>query len=711
MPGAAPETSGCLERRSDLSSRVLARKRDARTGALHVRAPLTWIGVREYRRADGTVSRELRRPEQVRSASHLAALRRLTATADHPSAEYRGRQLPVTLWVGSREDGAPERDGTLRRPPGMFAVGHTGDQLELVEVDGEELPVAWITVTDEGAAQDIEAGAQETSLGYGALIVPAPPGATWTDSRGREWAYDAEHVLDTSDPRVLEAAERGEVDPEEIGPNHFAVAIRRGRGGVMSRLLDFAGGSRAAGEGEGYRRRFDVPPPSGDERVDRAAATGIGCASNSWFSADLQGEHPAQVAPVHRYRQEDNRMPTWWGWSEGTDVNGVEWIAFWEVDWSTDYETIRNDPQPSGWGLLWTARDPEGGVVGDPVRVKRSPEATDSGPKVLSVGDAIPLRALPEPRLFSMHRAQDESGTSGTGRVLDGVLWGDGTVGVRWRSEAPAASSFASWTDFHRVHACSHPTNGTRFDFADGAPTPTCDACSSGQPSPGAREDHYPHDVQFKISPKARKLAAALGKVQGVTLAPKADAVECTIPDNVPGAALAEFFASMSEGEAAMLDEAGATQAKLGAAEANLAALTDKVEALKPFELVGKRIARDQAVAEAQKLGLKVDALATVAAPKDAAKDLEPATPAQVRRAAVVAKLGDAYKDASEDRVTGAYAALLAQVVPAKPATQRDAKDEIPDPPSPDAGRQERRDRSKDPDPNPPALLPIANLG
>ena len=42
---------------------------------------------------------------------------------------------------------------------------------------------------------------------------------------------------------------------------------------------------------------------------------------------------------------------------------------------------------------------------------------------------------------------------------------------------------------------------------------------------------------------------------------------------------------------------------------------------------------------------------------------------------------------------------------------QRDAKDEIPDPPSPDAGRQERRDRSKDPDPNPPALLPIANLG
>lgn len=689
MPGAAPETSGRLERRSDLSSRVLARKRDARTGALHVRAPLTWIGVREYRRADGTISRELRRPEQVRSESHLAALRRLTATADHPSADYRGRTLPVTLWVGSREDGPPERDGTLRRPPAMFAVGHTGDSLELVEVDGEQLPVAWITVTDEGAAQDIEAGAQETSLGYGALIVPAQPGATWTDSKGREWAYDAEHVLDTSDPRVIEAAERGEVDPEEIGPNHFAVAIRRGRGGVMSRLLD------------SYvvpRRDF---PETSDPRLARALE-GLACAP--WEIPLLDSEHPAQVAPIREFtRDPDRGPPTWYGWSEG-DEAGVSWIAFWDVDWTYSWESLKTDPRPSGFGLLWTARAEDGSVQGDPVRIRRAPERQRL--------DAIPLLDLPDPRLFSMHRAGDETGTSGTGRVLDGVLWGDGTVATRWRSEAAAHGVYSSWNDFHRVHACAHPTNGTRFDFADGAEAPTCAACSGGQVHEGARADHYPHAVQFKISPKARKLAAALGKVQGATLAPKADAVECTIPDNVPGAALAEFFASMSEGEAAMLDEAGMAQEKLGAAEANLAALTDKVEALKPFELVGKRLQRDAAVAEAQRLGLKVDALASVAAPKDAAKDLEPATPAQVRRAAVVAKLGDSYKDASEDRVTGAYAALLAQV-PAPATKVVDKRDDlgIPDAPSPDAGRQERRDRSKDPDPNPPALLPLANLG
>lgn len=693
MPGAAHETSGRLERRSDLSSRVLARKRDARTGALHVRAPLTWIGVREYRRSDGTTSRELRRPEQVRSESHLAALRRLTATADHPSADYRGRQLPVTLWVGSREDGPPERDGTLRRPPAQFAVGHTGDSLDFVEIDGEELPVAWITVTDEVAARAIEDGAQETSLGYGALIVPAQPGATWTDSKGREWAFDAEHVLDTSDPRVLEAAERGEVDPEEIGPNHFAVAIRRGRGGVMSRLLDSAGGFVAP------RRDLPDVEPHLARALERCAP---------WEAPLMEAEHPAQSAPIRAFGRDPERGPsTWYGWSEGDDA-GVGWVAFWETDWSYPWESIRDDPRPSGVGLLWTARAEDGSVLGDPVRIRRSPMVDDRGLRL----DAIPLRDLPEPRLFSMHRAGDESGTSGTGRVLDGVVWGDGTVGVRWRSEAPGDGKFGSWTDFHRVHACAHPTNGTTFDFADGGEVPACAGCSGGQVQEGARADHYPHAVLFKISPKARKLASALGKVQGATLAPKADAVECTIPDNVPGAALAEFFASMSEGEAAMLDEAGATQEKLGAAEANLAALTDKVEALKPFELVGKRLQRDAALAEAQKLGLKTDALASVAAPKDAAKDLEPATPAQVRRAAVVAKLGDSYKDASEDRVTGAYAALLAQVVaPIKPATQRDAKDVIPDPPSPDSGRQERRDRSKDPDPNPPALLPIANLG
>lgn len=621
MPGAAPETSGRLERRSDLSSRVLARKRDARTGALHVRAPLTWIGVREYRRADGTVSRELRRPEQVRSESHLAALRRLTATADHPSADYRGRQLPVTLWVGSREDGPPERDGTLRRPPGMFAVGHTGDSLELVEVDGEELPVAWITVTDEGAAQDIEAGAQETSLGYGALIVPAAPGATWTDSKGREWPYDAEHVLDTSDPRVLEAAKRGDVDPEEIGPNHFAVAIRRGRGGVMSRLLDSFVPAQ--------RRDF---PEVSDPRLARALE-GLACAP--WEIPFLDAEHPVQVAEVHRFPSDAERgLPTWWGWSEGEDAGGVAWIAFWgvEIDW---YTAGAPEVRPSGLGLLWTARAEDGSVQGDPVRIRRAPERQ-------------------------------------------------------------------------------------RLD----------EACPSGQPSPGARADHYPHGVLFKISPKARRLASALGKVQGVTLAPKADAVECTIPDNVPGASLAEFFASMSAGEAEMMDEAGMTQEKLGAAEANLAALTDKVEALKPFELVGKRLQRDAAVAEAAPLfafkspadskarAAVLDAIGVEAFWSDGkiqykakGKDDEPATVGAVRRAAVVAKLGDAYKDASEDRVTGAYAALLAQIAAPKPAPLRDAKDEIPDPPSPDSGRQERRDRSKDPDPNPPALLPIASLG
>lgn len=41
---------------------------------------------------------------------------------------------------------------------------------------------------------------------------------------------------------------------------------------------------------------------------------------------------------------------------------------------------------------------------------------------------------LGEPRLFYLQRDEDVSGTSGPGRVADGVQWPDGSVSMRWRS-------------------------------------------------------------------------------------------------------------------------------------------------------------------------------------------------------------------------------------------------------------------------------------
>lgn len=69
------------------------------------------------------------------------------------------------------------------------------------------------------------------------------------------------------------------------------------------------------------------------------------------------------------------------------------------------------------------------------------------------------------PKTFSMIRGSDESGVSGTGKVLEGVLFSDGKVVVRWLTPHVASSTaiYDSLDDFHRIHIESHPTNKTRI--------------------------------------------------------------------------------------------------------------------------------------------------------------------------------------------------------------------------------------------------------
>ena len=55
-------------------------------------------------------------------------------------------------------------------------------------------------------------------------------------------------------------------------------------------------------------------------------------------------------------------------------------------------------------------------------------------------------------RRFYLHRAQDYSGLSGTGRVADGVLWPDGSVTIRWRGEHSSIVHWKSMTDVLAVH-------------------------------------------------------------------------------------------------------------------------------------------------------------------------------------------------------------------------------------------------------------------
>jgi hypothetical protein len=73
-------------------------------------------------------------------------------------------------------------------------------------------------------------------------------------------------------------------------------------------------------------------------------------------------------------------------------------------------------------------------------------------------------------RRFVMHREQDVSGVSGTGLVLEGVLFSTGVVVVHWLTPPPrgSISVFDSLDQFLDIHVKPHPTNHSFLLFEDG---------------------------------------------------------------------------------------------------------------------------------------------------------------------------------------------------------------------------------------------------
>jgi hypothetical protein len=63
------------------------------------------------------------------------------------------------------------------------------------------------------------------------------------------------------------------------------------------------------------------------------------------------------------------------------------------------------------------------------------------------------------PRLFTMYRKNDESGTSGTGRVLDGIIFHTGICVVAWRTPVSSVSVYDSFDHFKAIHIDHHPIN------------------------------------------------------------------------------------------------------------------------------------------------------------------------------------------------------------------------------------------------------------
>jgi len=64
-------------------------------------------------------------------------------------------------------------------------------------------------------------------------------------------------------------------------------------------------------------------------------------------------------------------------------------------------------------------------------------------------------------KVFKVIRKNDESGVSGVGHVINGVIFDNGTVVIRWRTPKWSIAIYNSWEEFKEIHIDSHPQNET----------------------------------------------------------------------------------------------------------------------------------------------------------------------------------------------------------------------------------------------------------
>ena len=70
-------------------------------------------------------------------------------------------------------------------------------------------------------------------------------------------------------------------------------------------------------------------------------------------------------------------------------------------------------------------------------------------------------------KYFKVERKQDESGVSGTGHVIDGVIFPCGKTVICWNTEMSSIAIYESYEDFVAIHIDSHPQNETVVEMID----------------------------------------------------------------------------------------------------------------------------------------------------------------------------------------------------------------------------------------------------
>ena len=70
-------------------------------------------------------------------------------------------------------------------------------------------------------------------------------------------------------------------------------------------------------------------------------------------------------------------------------------------------------------------------------------------------------------KYFKVIRVSDESGVSGIGHVLDGVVFNDGTTVIKWLTEMSSIAIYKNFEEFKAIHIDSHPTNESRIEMIE----------------------------------------------------------------------------------------------------------------------------------------------------------------------------------------------------------------------------------------------------
>ena len=115
-------------------------------------------------------------------------------------------------------------------------------------------------------------------------------------------------------------------------------------------------------------------------------------------------------------------------------------------------------------------------------------------------------------RTFEMIRGDDESGVSGTGKVLEGVVFSDGPCVIRWVTELNGRSEarYESFSAFVAIHITSHASNKTKVVFSDGEVYEQSDKVALPR-TKRKRKEKLPAVVKEELQERVEQVADANG--------------------------------------------------------------------------------------------------------------------------------------------------------------------------------------------------------